>query len=271
VISQDFPDPSPFFESGTWYAFASQSNFTRGGPKVQVASSPDFTTWTVREGYDALRSLPPNTIDTNEVWAPDVTRLNDGSFLMYFGTTPASDRGKKCMYTARSTTLLGPYDPDPEPFDCSLSEGGSLDASGFVDDDGTRYVTWKLDANSLGNGGSCGNSVPPLVDTPIVIQQVGADGATKVGDRTVILNRDDIDGPTVEAPKIIKKEGFYVLFFSNNCFNSPYYTQSYAYSRNVRGPYTKAARPLYTLGTQGLSGPGGGEATADGSRMVFHA
>ncbi|KAF4556819.1 Hypothetical protein D9617_1g087010 [Elsinoe fawcettii] len=271
VVSQDFPDPTPFFEDGTWYAFASQSNFTRGGPKVQLAQSRDFNTWEVQDGYDALRSLPPNTIDTNEVWAPDITRLNDGTYLMYFGTTPAEDRSKKCMYTARSRTLRGPYDPDPNSFDCSLSEGGSLDASGFVDEDGTRYVTWKIDGNALGNGGACLNSVPPLVNTPIVVQQVGEDGTTKIGERTTILNRDDIDGPTVEAPKIIKRDGFYILFFSNNCFNSPFYTQSYAYSRNIRGPYTKAARPLYTLGTQGLSGPGGGEATADGSRMVFHA
>ncbi|TKX19522.1 putative glycosyl hydrolases family 43 protein [Elsinoe australis] len=271
VIQQDFPDPSPFFNDGTWYVFASQSNFTRGGPRIQVAQSQDFRTWQVQDNYDALRALPPNTIDTNEVWAPDVTRLNDGSYLMYFGTTPSADRTKKCMYTARSRDIRGPYDPDPEPFDCALSEGGSLDASGFVDEDGTRYVTWKIDANSLGNGGSCGNSVPPLLNTPIVIQQVGEDGITKIGDRTTILNRDDIDGPTIEAPKIIKRNGFYILFFSNNCFNSPLYTQSYAYSRNVRGPYTKAARPLYTLGDQGLSGPGGGEATGDGSLMVFHA
>ncbi|PNS19979.1 hypothetical protein CAC42_7946 [Sphaceloma murrayae] len=271
VISVDFPDPTPFFNDGIWYAFASQSNFTRGGPKVQVAQSTDFNTWQLQEGYDALRALPPNTVDTNEVWAPDVTRLNDGTYLMYFGTSPAENPSRKCMYTARSRDIRGPYDPDPNAFDCSLSEGGSLDASGFVDEDGKRYVTWKIDGNALGNGGSCLNSIPPLVNTPIVIQEVGADGVTKIGQRTTILNRDDIDGPTVEAPKIIKRDGFYILFFSNNCFNSPLYTQSYAYSRNVRGPYVKAPRPLYTLGDQGLSGPGGGEATADGGRIVFHA
>ncbi|KAF4547253.1 Hypothetical protein D9617_50g044320 [Elsinoe fawcettii] len=271
LIQQDFPDPSPIYSNGSWYVFASQSSFIKGGPRVQVAKSTDLSFWQVLQDYDALYGLPPTTIDTNEVWAPSVVELSDHSFLLYFSTSPAEDRSKKCIYTARSQNVIGPYLPDHDALDCSLSQGGSLDLSGFVDTDGKRYVTWKMDGNAIGNGGSCGNGVPPLVDTPLMLQQVGDDGVSKIGPSTVILRRDDIDGPTIEAPQLIKRDGLYVLFFSNNCFDSPLYTQSYAYSRDIRGPYRKAARPLYTLGDYGLAGPGGGEVIGDGSKIVFHA
>ena len=66
-------DPSIIQVGSTWYAFATR---TKGASiHIQVASSPDFNTWTV-ESYDALPNLPawvdassPNT------WAPDVNQM----------------------------------------------------------------------------------------------------------------------------------------------------------------------------------------------------
>lgn len=39
---------------------------------------------------------------------------------------------------------------------CPLSQGGAIDASGY-DDNGQRYVVYKVDGNSIGHGGACGN------------------------------------------------------------------------------------------------------------------
>lgn len=75
----NFPDPSIMKVGSTWYAFATR---TIGSDiHIQVASSPDFNTWTIETNSDgtqrdALPTLPawvyassPNT------WAPDVSLL----------------------------------------------------------------------------------------------------------------------------------------------------------------------------------------------------
>lgn len=70
VISANFPDPSFILVSGTWYAFATNGN----GVHVQVATSPDFNTWTVLSGYDALPNVG-SWSNGGDVWAPDIITL----------------------------------------------------------------------------------------------------------------------------------------------------------------------------------------------------
>lgn len=69
VISTDFPDPSIIQVNDTWYAFATSG----AGLNVRVATSPDFVTWTVVEGYDAMPNPAPWA--GGNVWAPDVSQL----------------------------------------------------------------------------------------------------------------------------------------------------------------------------------------------------
>ena len=69
VITANFPDPSFINVDGTYYAFATNN----GAQNIQIATSPDFATWTVT-GNDALPNLPSWTIAGN-VWAPDVVQV----------------------------------------------------------------------------------------------------------------------------------------------------------------------------------------------------
>ncbi|CRK23815.1 hypothetical protein BN1708_018068, partial [Verticillium longisporum] len=49
-----------------------------------------------------------------------------------------------------------------------------------------------------------------------MLQEVGPDGFTKIGNPVQILDRTEADGPLVEAPDIVRLEdGTYVLFFSS--------------------------------------------------------
>jgi len=106
-----------------------------------------------------------------------------------------------------------------------------------------------------------------------MIQPMEADGVTPRGNPTQILDRSDADGPLVEAPSLVRSsEGVYVLFFSSNCFDGPYYDTSYATASNVMGPYTKTDRPLLLPGSgNNLYSPGGADVLADGTKIVFHA
>ena len=68
VITSNFPDPAFINVGGTYYAFATSN----GAQNVQIATSPDFDTWTVT-GSDALPAIP--SWSTGDVWAPDVAQL----------------------------------------------------------------------------------------------------------------------------------------------------------------------------------------------------
>lgn len=69
AIDTNFPDPS-FVQAddGTWYAFGTNGN----GKRVQVASSPDFNTWTLLD-KEALPTLAGWETEVDH-WAPDVVR-----------------------------------------------------------------------------------------------------------------------------------------------------------------------------------------------------
>ena len=69
VITANFPDPAFIKVNGTYYAFATNN----GVQNIQIATSPDFGTWTVT-GSDALPTLP-SWATTGNVWAPDVTQI----------------------------------------------------------------------------------------------------------------------------------------------------------------------------------------------------
>lgn len=184
VITSDFPDPSIIKVGNTWYAFGTQSNFDYTDIRVQLATSDDFETWTLT-GNDAMGSLGAWVDQSNPlVWAPDVHRREDGSFILYYSATTNTLGGGRfhCIGTAVSDTVQGPYNSNSDtPLACPIEQGGAIDASAFQDDDGARYVVYKIDGNAVANGGVCGNTVEPLVSTPIMIQQVDSDWTTPIG------------------------------------------------------------------------------------------
>lgn len=211
-IGSDFPDPSIIQVGDTWYSFATNGS----GVNIQLASTQNVQgSWNFKGGYDALPTLPAWASTTKpDVWAPDVVQIvrisvsltpcspsinktfKDSGFVMYFAARKASNDAVHCLGTATSSSVQGPYTPSPNVFACDEARGGSIDASGFYDQNTQkRFVTYKIDQNSLGSGGNCGNGIAPFVSTPILLQEVAADGVTPVGGATQILDRTDADGP----------------------------------------------------------------------------
>jgi hypothetical protein len=264
----DFPDPAVFQDAdGTWYSFATNSN----GKHVQAAKAPFAEgPWTWLD----VELLPDGEWTTGfNTWAPDIRRVEDGSYVMYYSGEHPQGAGRHCVGVATASTILGPYAAKPTPFACPLEQGGAIDPSGFLDTaSGRRYVTYKVDGNAVGNGGDCNNGVEPLVSTPLVLQEVAADGVTTVGDPVQILDRAAEDGPLVEAPSIVRAaDGRYVLFYSSHCFTSPNYDVKYAFADSVAGPYVRSGRSLLRSGDFGLVSPGGATSVDAGNKIVFHA
>ncbi|KAL0263652.1 hypothetical protein SLS55_002633 [Diplodia seriata] len=309
VIDQDFPDPCIVYVDGEWWAFATMNADTN----IQVARSSDFKEWTYLDGVDALPD-PPSWVNMSapNTWAPDVNELDDGTFVMYFSATSMNDTAIHCIGAATSDTIEGPYTPVNATLACPIEQGGAIDAAGFKDwetrgsgwgpggqssssnstgDDGDdncysnpewsnggaggqRYIVYKVDGNTQGNGGLCGNTIEPIASTPIMLLAVAADGITPQGSPVAILdNAGASDDGIVEAPSLIKTwDGQYVLFFSSGCYSTENYTVSYAISAaDVAGPYDRADAPLLQTGDYDLVSPGGMDVHWDASAMVFHA
>ena len=140
------------------------------------------------------------------------------------------------------------------------------------DTDGTHYVMYKIDGNSIGHGGSCGNTVDPIVPTPLMLQQLAADGVTPVNDPIELLDRSDAEGSLIEAPNLLLYDSTYFLFFSINCYSTRLYDVSYATASSVKGPFTKSSVPLMVTNNPfEITAPGGATTTVDGKNIVFHA
>lgn len=186
---------------------------------------------------------------------------------MYFSASTSQDTSKHCVGAATSSSITGPYTPGDSPLACPLDQGGAIDADGY-NDNGTLYVTYKVDGNSLNSGGN-------FHPTPIMLQKLNGDGVTPNGDPVKLLDRDKADGPLIEAPSLVKSGGTYILSFSSNMFNTLQYDVSYATALSIAGPYTKASQPLLVSGDPSdvgaLGGPGGADFNGDGTKIVFHA
>ncbi|KAK5111197.1 hypothetical protein LTR62_005225 [Meristemomyces frigidus] len=273
----NFPDPSIIQVSGVWYAFATRT--IGSSIHIQIASSPDFVIWTILKDpdgsqKDALPNLPawvdassPNT------WAPDLIQI-ENNFVMYYSATTGANPNQHCIGAATSSSITGPFTPvGSAALICPTFQGGAIDAAGYWEAaTGQRYITYKVDGNSQGHGGACGNGVAPYVPTPIMLQPVSAaDGYTLQGAPTQLLNNNGAaDTGIVEAPSMTKVGGTYILFFSSGCFTTGSYTVSYATSTSITGPFTRASNPLFATGVDGLNTPGSADIYRDGSHMLFH-
>ena len=259
VIADDFPDPDVLEVDGTYYAYATN----HGSTNVRVATSDDLAAWELRQS-DALPRLP-SWVVPGKTWAPEVTRREDGTFVM-FTTMTNFDPTLQCLAVATATDPLGPFEVLGEGMlVCPEDQGGAIDASTFVDADGTTYLLWKNDGNCCG------------LDTWLYAAPLTADLLSLAGEPVRLLKQDlPWEGELVEAPTLVEREGVYVLLYSANDYSGEEYATGYATADSVAGPWTKDPEPLLSTGISDglLIGPGGQDVVIgpDGSDvLVFHA
>jgi GH43 family beta-xylosidase len=154
-------------------------------------------------------------------------------------------------------------DTSHEPLIYQLPLGGSIDASPFVDKDGTAYLLWKADANAIHQPSS------------LWIQALAGDGMTLAGTPTQLLGHDRRwEAPLIEAPSLIHVNDSYFLFYSANWWNTDRYAIGYAIATEVRGPYTKVTTTGPWFASDAVvAGPGGQEWFTDdsgGLHMAYH-
>ena len=280
-------DPLP--ETGMWVAQGNNPHTTPPIPRANVWAPSVIQ----RPGdnkfllyYTAARNKlldpsaqdPGNGRDDDDTGADDANNkdgslADDANEAAFIPRHPAPH----CIgaSVSRTDSPLGPFDPVNTTFACPIEQGGAIDPAAFVDHDNKLYVLYKVDGNNVGNGGVCGNTVEPIVPTPIMLQRMHEDGLIADGDAVQLLDRTKDDGPLIEAPELVRShEGIYFLFFSSGCTRTPSYDIKYATSTNLTGPYTRAQYTLLETDDWGLLAPGSAGVTADGAgnwNMAFHA
>lgn len=259
AIDHDFPDPDVLRVGDQYYAYGTNT----AAVNVQLATSRNLRTWTVSDS-DMLPILPTWALP-GRTWAPDVSEISPGRYVMYVVAAGASP-ALQCIGVATARSPGGPFTPVGDaPLVCPADEGGAIDPSTFVDSDGTRYLVWKNDGNCCG------------LDTWLQITPLTKDGLTLAGPPTRLLKQTESwEGKLIEAPTLVKRAGSYVLLYSANDYAGSSYAIGYATAPAVAGPYTKHAEPLLSTSSSAgrYTGPGGQDVVTapDGTdRLAFHS
>jgi beta-xylosidase len=210
---------------------------------------------------DALPKLPAWAKDGGS-WSPSVLARDDG-FVLYYTTTDAAS-GKQCISIATAKKPEGPYvDISAAPLVCPVDQGGAIDPSPFVAEDGTAYLYWKNDGNCCG------------VPVHLWAQPLAEDGRSLTGSASQLLGVDQPwEGGVVEAPSMADLDGALFLFYSGNAWNTAAYATGYATCASPTGPCTKPLDHPWLGSSDTAAGPGGAEVFHDAegnARLVFHA
>ena len=237
VMSGDFPDPTAMRIGPEYWAIATRG---KGQPSPPILRSPDLVHWTAA-GY--LFTEPPAWSSGRQLWGPWIDRDGD-RYLVYYSAR--KKYGRPCVTVGLSNNPIGPY-TDFGPLVCQPR--ASIDPSVVTNVHGHKFLVWKE------NGGE--------VPSSIWVQALAADGLSLIASPRKILvgERHGWEGGLVEGPRIIRRHGWYYLFYSGGRCCAPTtckYALGVARSKNINGPWKRAKQNPILKTTKSWKCPGHG-------------
>ncbi len=227
VINADYSDPDVTRVGDDYYLVSSSFNNIPGLP---ILHSKDLVNWTIL-GHALLRQPPFELFSKvqhgNGVWAPSI-RFYKGEFYIYY---PDPDFG---IYLIKSKTAAGPWS---EPI---LVEAGKglIDPCPLWDTDGKVYLVHAYAGSRAG------------IKSIIVIKQLNAEGTKTLDAGVMVYDGHDKD-PTIEGPKLYKRNGYYYIFAPAGGVSTGW--QLALRSKNIYGPYER--KVVLQQGTTPINGP----------------
>ncbi len=243
IVFQDFSDPDVIRVGADFYMTASSFDQVPGLP---ILHSTDLVHWTV-VNY-ALPRLPDAAFDRpqhgNGVWAPSL-RYHAGAFWIYYGDP---DRG---IYLVKTRDVRGRWDP---PVLVKAARGW-IDPAPLWDDDGNAYLVHAFARSRAG------------IKHRLDVVRMSRDG-TRLLDEGARVFEDSLRHPTLEGPKLYKRNGWYYIFAPAGGVTPGW--QAVLRSRNILGPYED--RVVLAQGRSPINGPhqGGYVETPDGAGWFIH-
>ena len=227
VIHADYSDPDVIKVGKNYYLTASSFDAVPGLPILQ---SNDLVNWTII-GHALIR-IPPydhfsKTQHGNGVWAPSI-RYHHNEFYIYF---PDPDFG---IYLIKAKNIIGPW-TDP-----ILVEAGKglIDPCPIWDDNGKVYLIHAFAGSRTG------------IKSILIIKKLNGAG-TKVVDKGVLIYDGHEKDPTIEGPKIYKRDHYYYIFAPAGGVSNGW--QLVLRSKSIYGPYER--KVVMDQGRSSVNGP----------------
>lgn len=244
VLHADYSDPDVIRDGDDYYMTASSFTCLPGLP---ILHSKDLVNWTLI-GH-AVQKYPNPLFDKPQhgkgIWAPALRR-HRGDFYIYWGDP---DDG---VYMVNAQTPRGPWS---KPI-LALAGKGIIDTCPFWDDDGRAYLVHGWAASRTGGF----NSI-------LSLREMNRDGTVVSPECTHVFDGHD-HHPTMEGPKMYKRNGYYYIFAPAGGVSTGW--QTVLRSKSVYGPYDD--KIVMDQGSTQVNGPhqGGWVETAAGEHWFVH-
>ena len=210
ILHSDFSDPDLCKAGNEFYLTASSFNCVPGLP---ILHSTDLVNWEIigyalPELYDTVFNRPQHG---NGVWAPSI-RYHNNEFYIYWGDP---DLG---IYMVKAEKPEGPWS---NPHLVHAAKGW-IDPCPFWDEDGKAYLVHAFAGSRAG------------IKNILVMHEMGTDGYT-INPTPVLVFDGHKNHPTIEGPKLYKRNGHYYIFAPAGGVKTGW--QTVLRSNNIFGAY----------------------------------
>ncbi len=244
IIFADYSDPDVIRVGNDYYMTASSFNEAPGLP---ILHSKDMVNWKL-VNYAVEDVLPAEYFSVprrgDGIWAPSM-RFHKGEFFIYWGDP---DFG---IYMVKTKDPLKKWE---NPI--LVMEGkGLIDACPFWDEDGNAYLVHGWAGSRAG------------VKSILTLNTMNPEG-TKVLDKGIHIFDGHDNHPTVEGPKMYKRNGYYYVFAPAGGVATGW--QLALRSKNIYGPYEE--KIILEQGSTKINGPhqGAWVDTPSGQDWFYH-
>jgi beta-xylosidase len=243
ILFTDYSDPDVIRVGDTFFMTASSFNVLPGLP---ILISKDLVNWEIAN-Y-GVKHIPYKVYDNpahaKGIWAPSI-RYHEGKFWIFFGMP---DEG---VFMIQSDDPFGEW----SPMTCIVEAKGWIDPCPYWDRDGKAYIIHAYAKSRAG------------FNSKIGIFEMTWDGTKIIGEDKIIFDGVKTQ-PTIEGPKVYKREDFYYIFAPAGGVVKGW--QTVLRASNIYGPYEE--KIVMHQGNTSTNGPhqGGLVDTQNGEEWFIH-
>ena len=244
IINADYSDPDVIRVGEDYYMISSSFNHSTGLP---ILHSKDMINWTII-GHALQRQLPEEVFNKVQhgggVWAPSI-RYHNGEYYIYY---PDPDFG---IYQIKTKNIRGKWSAPILVFPGK----GLIDPCPFWDEDGRAYLAYAYAGSRAG------------LKSVLAVAEMDTDGNRVLDRGTIVYDGHELD-PTIEGPKVYKRNGYYYLFAPAGGVSTGW--QLILRSKSIYGPYER--KVAMAQNKSAVNGPhqGAWVDTPSGEDWFFH-
>lgn len=243
ILHADYSDPDVIRVGDDFYMTASSFGHIPGLP---ILHSKDLVNWKLINHVIKRMDLPgyDRPQHGNGVWAPAI-RYHDDKFWVFYGDPDVG------IFMSTATDPAGDWTPLH-----LVQEGkGLIDPCPFWDEDGKAYLVHAYARSRAG------------IKHILRLRPMSPDGTKLLGEGEIIFDGTE-HHPTMEGPKMYKRNGYYYIFAPAGGVSTGW--QTILRSKTVYGPYED--KIVLQQGDTPVNGPhqGGWVELASGESWFMH-